>query len=77
MAYRLNMKTKTFEVLIESRAKFIVTEDCGEQYENTNPLRFGVSLEVVEGKEVRDVTPHNMTKEQANIRCAEMNTKQI
>ena len=53
--------------------KFIVTEDCGENYENTNAARWGVSLEVVENKECRDITPHNMTEEQAKVCCDKLN----
>lgn len=53
--------------------KYIVTEDCGEDYSNTNERRFGVSIETEHNKTCKDLTEHNMTKAEADAKCAELN----
>ena len=52
--------------------KLIVSEDCGENCENTsNPNRFGVS-EIISPTESRDVTDHNMTQAAAKAELLKM-----
>ena len=52
--------------------KLMISEDCGENYENTNnPHRFGVS-QIVSPTESRDVTDHNMTQAEAQAEHLKM-----
>ena len=52
--------------------KIMISEDCGENYENTsNPNRFGVS-EIVSPTESRDITDHNMTQAAAKAELLKM-----
>ena len=52
-------------------SKYVVSEDCGDNYDNTNPRRFGVST-LTSNTTSKDVIEHNMNEDEAKAKCAAM-----